>query len=678
MAAPDLTKRSACFVAKLGTDDAGYNPVGAPQARLTIAAALADLAANYPTASATAPQVVSLEPGTYTTPAFALPPFTWVIGNPDGPTDPTHAVIVSLTGNITLSTAWQTNQTATGGLIGLMIRQTTSQTIDLTMPTPAAGNPTRVITLRDLRTDVDAIVWQATSTADALHCEFVIQDGNTGDAIGFTDGTVRLKNCSFAATVTHTSGATIGLTLFAVTSPSAVLILTKGASALTATLDAVSVPIRSLVTLNGGAVFTRSNDANGDAYSPTTPANWTVVPATVQEALDTLGASSGGGGTGTFAYIVRTGNRSSAAWGTSGVAINDTVNTFTDTSSVAGPVATVVARSFGIPTFTSAVAVVFTNAANVYIAGDPVAGGAAAITNSYGFWNVGKTRVDGGIYFGGTTPGTITGTLGAITITTAGTNQNIALTTSGTGRTVLTSTASASVPWLEFGTNRGLSDNGAALYIVGNGVSNARFDGTTVQLYGNGNAGFSLGTSINVTLPGSSVASTANFAQTGTWFTGGSGTTNKPHFLIEPTGTASTNWSTSGTGIGVNATNAFAGVLLELQVNAVRNFAVLSGGTIVTTGSLNATSGNINAIGGTFSGAVTAYSGTAIPAGGTAGKGFLISSTANFGMFFGSGAPTLISAKGSIFLRSDGSGVNDRCYVATDSAGTWTPFVTVA
>lgn len=69
---------------------------------------------------------------------------------------------------------------------------------------------------------------------------------------------------------------------------------------------------------------------------------------------------------------------------------------------------------------------------------------------------------------------------------------------------------------------------------------------------------------------------------------------------------------------------------------------------------------------------------TAIPAGGTAGSGILLSSTANFGVFFGSGAPTLAAAKGSLYLRSDGSGVNDRMYVNTNGSTTWTAVVTVA
>ena len=56
-------------------------------------------------------------------------------------------------------------------------------------------------------------------------------------------------------------------------------------------------------------------------------------------------------------------------------------------------------------------------------------------------------------------------------------------------------------------------------------------------------------------------------AFTGTWFTGGTSTTTKPQVLIEPTGTTSTAWSTSGTGLGVNAASGFTGNLLDLQVN---------------------------------------------------------------------------------------------------------------
>jgi len=47
----------------------------------------------------------------------------------------------------------------------------------------------------------------------------------------------------------------------------------------------------------------------------------------------------------------------------------------------------------------------------------------------------------------------------------------------------------------------------------------------------------------------------------------GTGTTTKPLFLIEPTGTTSTGWNTAGTMLGVNAASGFGGNLLDFQVN---------------------------------------------------------------------------------------------------------------
>jgi hypothetical protein len=74
----------------------------------------------------------------------------------------------------------------------------------------------------------------------------------------------------------------------------------------------------------------------------------------------------------------------------------------------------------------------------------------------------------------------------------------------------------------------------------------------------------------------------------------------------------------------------------------------------------------------------TILSATAIPAGGAAGAGYKFSSTANFGVFFGSGAPTLSAAKGSLYLRSDGSTTNDRAYINTNGSTTWTALTTAA
>lgn len=72
----------------------------------------------------------------------------------------------------------------------------------------------------------------------------------------------------------------------------------------------------------------------------------------------------------------------------------------------------------------------------------------------------------------------------------------------------------------------------------------------------------------------------------------------------------------------------------------------------------------------------TARSATGITAGGQ--SAFLATSTANFGIYFGSGVPTTSAAKGSLYLRSDGTTTNDRAYINTDGATTWTALTTVA
>ncbi|HIV77129.1 MAG TPA: hypothetical protein H9899_06355 [Candidatus Sphingomonas excrementigallinarum] len=81
---------------------------------------------------------------------------------------------------------------------------------------------------------------------------------------------------------------------------------------------------------------------------------------------------------------------------------------------------------------------------------------------------------------------------------------------------------------------------------------------------------------------------------------------------------------------------------------------------------------------GIFGNSVLAHCGRAMPAGGTTGAGVLMSSTPNFGIFFGSGAPTLSAARGSLYLRSDGSGPNNRIYVNADNGTGWTALTTAS
>jgi hypothetical protein len=109
----------------------------------------------------------------------------------------------------------------------------------------------------------------------------------------------------------------------------------------------------------------------------------------------------------------------------------------------------------------------------------------------------------------------------------------------------------------------------------------------------------------------------------------------------------------------------------------------VTGGNLRTTGQMSA-SGNVTG-GNILSSAVvsavgnaTILSATAVPAGGTTGAGYKMSSTTNLGIFFGSGAPTLSAAQGSLYLRTDGTTTNDRMYVNTNGTTTWTAVITAA
>lgn len=87
---------------------------------------------------------------------------------------------------------------------------------------------------------------------------------------------------------------------------------------------------------------------------------------------------------------------------------------------------------------------------------------------------------------------------------------------------------------------------------------------------------------------------------------------------------------------------------------------------------------NVNDVNST--GSASFYSGTTPPAGGTAGLGLKFSATPrpNFGIFFGSGVPTLSAAQGSLYIRTDGSSTSTRLYVNSNNTTGWTNVTTAA
>jgi hypothetical protein len=145
------------------------------------------------------------------------------------------------------------------------------------------------------------------------------------------------------------------------------------------------------------------------------------------------------------------------------------------------------------------------------------------------------------------------------------------------------------------------------------GVANSSVDNAT----GNITLGSRFISSLNGALSATGIAGVP-VAVTGTWITtGGTATTTKPQVLIEPTGTTSTAWSTSGTGLGVNAASTFTGLgrLIDLQVNGSSKFYVDNNG------------GNVAAY---LLGAGTLFLNS------TSTNGVLLGNYAGYGIFLGS------------------------------------------
>lgn len=133
-----------------------------------------------------------------------------------------------------------------------------------------------------------------------------------------------------------------------------------------------------------------------------------------------------------------------------------------------------------------------------------------------------------------------------------------------------------------------------------------------------------------------------------------------------------------------------SGNKLKLQTAAGGNIDIGNGSTVVsflsTVSGTSTTAAALTAksigltenayVGGTLNvaGVTTVASGTATPAAGSTSARLLFGTTSGFGIYYGSGAPTVSAAQGSIYLRSEGSSTSTRLYVNTDGSTGWTNF----
>ena len=127
-----------------------------------------------------------------------------------------------------------------------------------------------------------------------------------------------------------------------------------------------------------------------------------------------------------------------------------------------------------------------------------------------------------------------------------------------------------------------------------------------------------------------------------------------------------------------------AGSTSQIQMSSADNLSIVnfvSGKTIVIeqngAGDVRLAANGSGGLLVSGANAKVAY-GTSTPVGGAAGIGLTFGTATNLGVFFGSGAPTLSAAQGSLYIRTDGSSTSTRMYVNTNGSTTWTSVTTAA
>lgn len=140
------------------------------------------------------------------------------------------------------------------------------------------------------------------------------------------------------------------------------------------------------------------------------------------------------------------------------------------------------------------------------------------------------------------------------------------------------------------------SINSGPTSVAQNQSVDIQFDGTNWNIAG-GVSGASLTASNTFTT--ASVASVPAELYAGAIFSGGSGATTTPAFLIQPsTATAGASWNTGGTAFGVNV-HTGTGLLMDLQQDGVSRFNVsANSGSISMLGSITLNTATSNIVAG--------------------------------------------------------------------------------
>lgn len=182
------------------------------------------------------------------------------------------------------------------------------------------------------------------------------------------------------------------------------------------------------------------------------------------------------------------------------------------------------------------------------------------------------------------------------------------------------------------------------------------------------------GPTLSGTISGTyTIGGTVTFPSAVATLTGSQTLTNKT--LTSPTITSPTITNPTLTVDTISEFTAANGVVIDgvtLKDSNVSATNVTAGGTLSVTGATTLT-GAVSTVG-----QLSLQTSTAPPAAGASTSGIKVSSTANFGLFWGSGAPTFSAAQGSIYMRTDGSSTSTRLYVNSTGATTWVNFTSAS
>lgn len=232
----------------------------------------------------------------------------------------------------------------------------------------------------------------------------------------------------------------------------------------------------------------------------------------------------------------------------------------------------------------------------------------------------------------------------ALSVLSSGTDENLTIDAKGAGTVTIAGTSTGGVSL-----NDPTTINAAAALTLAQVAATTGTGPTALTVTGAAHTGLTVGEVVDVNL---------NLSRTVTFTTGGGTITTQRAVLIQPPTYAAGSATTITTAATLNISNApVAGTNV----------------TITTPYALRVAGGN-----SFFSGQINVAGGTATPAGGSANARLLLGSTSGFGIYYGSGAPTVSAGQGSLYMRSDGSSTSTRLYVNTDAGTTWTNVTTAA